>query len=52
MFLGLCLCMCRRREGWRVQGEKCCVFMHVEKLGCKCEGRNNRGASIRGETAV
>ena len=39
-----------RRVVWT--GEKCCVFMHVERLGCKCEGRNNRGASICGETAV
>ena len=33
------------REVW-------CVFMHVERLGCKCEGRNNRGASICGESVV
>ena len=39
-----------RRVVWT--GEKCCDFMHVERMGCKCEGRNNRGASICGETAV
>ena len=40
-----------RRVVWTGR-EVLCVFMHVERLGCKCEGRNNRGTSISGETEV
>ena len=49
----VCVCVCAEGENGDVDRERSVVCLYpVGRLGCKCEGRNNRGASICGETGV